>query len=826
MDGFGALEVNLKIPDLWQQDAVRALNQGFDVVVDAPTGAGKTYIFELMVEQGLRRQAVFTVPTRALANDKLIEWRSRGWNVGIATGDVAENLSAPVVVATLETQRSRFLQRDGPGLLVIDEYQMLADSVRGVSYELAVALVPAETQLLLLSGSVGNPEDVVGWLNRIGRKAVLVSHRERPVPLDEVHLDSLHERVPDWVRGFWPRLIARGLMADLGPILVFAPQRKAAENLARHLAAALPVTDPLILSREQKLLAGERMEKLLRSRIAFHHSGLGYHQRAGVLEPLAKAGQLRVVVATTGLAAGINFSMRSVLVTEVEYTAGHLQCLIRPDELLQMFGRAGRRGLDEIGYVLVAPDRPRLADARRLVVRRPATLEWPSLLAVMKSAAVQGRDPFPAARELAGRLYTENVPLLGMEHSVETGPMPCGLRIDAHRARHARPLVVEMLDSKGVWVERPEPEPVELRNVLRRVGDRWRPALGDPTTLDGIGHGTLCRLESGRGRAYGRQLTVAVRVAGQEGLFRLSRPVLRALAPDESGTPRTVGTPPRRREAPEADVRQIVLNVIATLSGGGQLFDLVEHSGQLVARVGYGHIRVTAYRDPHECGLIDPPDRKAYPIECQHCLERPVCEHELNPRSSPASAWKRLGLIDSAGHPTRRGEIFSYFHHGEGLAVAAALEDPDYPIDEIISHLANLRAGHRFEDHARTSSRLARACRDRYGEASFEGYLHRGLPIHYGDGAAEVLAEIAAGAGRGLFSDVLRPGDVERARLEWFSLLRHTVHAPDLAWDRWRSLKAAATRLIDLSGTTLEVIHPPPLTPAQTGRVSHRLRFR
>src|SRR5687768_14643593 len=147
------LEINLVVPDLWQQEAVRALREGKDVVVQAPTGAGKTYIFELLYPQ-LKGQAIFTVPTRALANDKLAEWRAKGWDVGIATGDIAERLDARVVVATLETQKGRLLRREGPSILVIDEYQMIGDPSRGVTYELAIALAPKGTQLLLLSGSV------------------------------------------------------------------------------------------------------------------------------------------------------------------------------------------------------------------------------------------------------------------------------------------------------------------------------------------------------------------------------------------------------------------------------------------------------------------------------------------------------------------------------------------------------------------------------------------------------------------------------------------------------------------------------------------------
>jgi superfamily II RNA helicase len=133
MSSIGA---GLIIPDLWQQEAVRALQQGKDVVVQAPTGSGKTYIFELLYPN-LKTQAVFTVPSRALANDKLSEWRARDWDVGISTGDVALNLDAKVVVTTLETQRGRFLRGEGPGLLVMDEFQMLGEPMRGALSPLA-----------------------------------------------------------------------------------------------------------------------------------------------------------------------------------------------------------------------------------------------------------------------------------------------------------------------------------------------------------------------------------------------------------------------------------------------------------------------------------------------------------------------------------------------------------------------------------------------------------------------------------------------------------------------------------------------------------------
>src|SRR5678816_2182584 len=125
----------------------------------------------------------------------------------------------------------------------------------------------------------------------------------------------------------------------------------------------LPTPNPLSLNAEQKQLAGEHLAKMLKNRVAYHHSGLSYGARAGVVEPLAKAGQLRVVVATMGLAAGINFSLRSVALAGESYRRDYQEQPLRSDEILQMFGRAGRRGLDETGYVIITANGIRLLDA-------------------------------------------------------------------------------------------------------------------------------------------------------------------------------------------------------------------------------------------------------------------------------------------------------------------------------------------------------------------------------------------------------------------------------------------------------------------------------
>ncbi len=167
---------------------------------------------------------------------------------------------------------------------------------------------------------------------------------------------------------------------------------------------------------------------------------------------------------------------------------------------------------------------------------------------------------------------------------------------------------------------------------------------------------------------------------------------------------------------------------------------------------------------------------------------------------SAAFAWRSLGLVESDGTPALRGKVFSFFHSGEGLMIAAALEDANYPVDELAWHLANLRAGFRFGEHGDgESGRLAAVARSAFGLVDHPGYLSLGLTPGYGDGAAEIvrmqlLEKQTAGEMAG---DLFSKGDVERAVVEWFSLLRHVLHAPDLDWPRWRDLKRECESLLN-----------------------------
>jgi hypothetical protein len=184
---------------------------------------------------------------------------------------------------------------------------------------------------------------------------------------------------------------------------------------------------------------------------------------------------------------------------------------------------------------------------------------------------------------------------------------------------------------------------------------------------------------------------------------------------------------------------------------------------------------------------------------------------------SVAEQWHTLGLIDAQAHPTRRGILFSFFNHGEGLAVAAALEAKHYPIEELVYDLANLRAGHRFNALALASRPITAFCQEAYGLRTIPGYLRRGLPQDYGEGASEILYNIEHKSSRAeaYLDDELSQGDIERARVEWRSLRMHIAHAPKYDWDRWLDLQAACRKSLGINQPSLPFENLPPLTREQ-----------
>ncbi len=249
----------------------------------------------------------------------------------------------------------------------------------------------------------------------------------------------------------------------------------------------------------------------------------------------------------------------------------------------------------------------------------------------------------------------------------------------------------------------------------------------------------------------------------------------------------------------------------------GTIVDWIMRGNLLSVRLDYADVPVNAHIDSAGKALIDPPERENLPDVCRTCDQ---LEHDKTVAivNSPTYAWRHLGLVEPDGTPTRRGMIFSFFHGGEGLAVAVALEDETYPIDELVFDLANIRAGPRFAgEDAPMGGRLGILCQRVYRRADYPGYLTMGVPVQYGAGASEVVRALVADprSKHKLTNELLRHGDIERALVEWRSILRHIVLAPAYPLSRWTELKAAAEELIDKTASPTSAVDLATLVPLQ-----------
>jgi hypothetical protein len=231
--------------------------------------------------------------------------------------------------------------------------------------------------------------------------------------------------------------------------------------------------------------------------------------------------------------------------------------------------------------------------------------------------------------------------------------------------------------------------------------------------------------------------------------------------------------------------------------------------------------------DRHGVALWRPKEREVLSPVCARCDWTEICRG-LSAAPGTALTWRRLGLVDAQGNPTRRGRVVSFFSGGDGLAIAAALEDSSYPLEELVYDLANLDAGFRFcADGDRWGGQLAYACRKAYGPTSIDGYLETGLPPKYGTGAETVVRRIHEDPASKVrfMTEVLGAGDIDRMIIEWRSLLRQIAHAAPLEWPRWTELQAISKTLLhEVHSPTLTSL--PPLEYAQTKRIDHRLILR
>ncbi|EKV02060.1 superfamily II RNA helicase [Leptolyngbya sp. PCC 7375] len=386
--------------DPFQVDAIEALNKGQSVIVCAPTGSGKTLVGEYAIHRAIHfnRRVFYTTPLKALSNQKLRDFREQfGHNqVGLLTGDMSINRDAPILVMTTEIFRNMLygttMGEVGDAVqdvqaVILDECHYMNDRQRGTVWEESIIYCPPEIQLVGLSATVANGDQLTDWIGKIHGPSQLIYSDFRPVPLN-MHFgtgkgifpllnskktalhDQLkkHRKPPRRQKGQKKKAMAAGnefLVAqlqqkDMLPAIFFIFSRKGCDKAVQSISSLSLVNpaetralkqriDEFLTANPEAARAGQ-VEPLYRG-VAAHHAGL-LPAWKGLVEELFQAGLIKVVFATETLAAGINMPARTTVISSLSKRTDSGHRLLHASEFLQMSGRAGRRGMDVEGHVV------------------------------------------------------------------------------------------------------------------------------------------------------------------------------------------------------------------------------------------------------------------------------------------------------------------------------------------------------------------------------------------------------------------------------------------------------------------------------------------
>ncbi len=385
-------------PDPFQLEALERIKEG-DVLVSAPTGAGKTWIASRIIGQYLMQglSAWYASPLKALSNSLYGEFCGQfGPDMcGILTGERKENTGAPIIVGTTEILRNQLYDAMHKGvsikadLVILDEAHYLSDPDRGVVWEEVLIYLPARVRLLLLSATISNAEEVCSWIMRNrATEARVVRSNERPVPLESLFLfpDGLiaplggKKGLTPRVKKFIASRTFRGKMRgqrrpryndiidylrefDLLPAIFFLKSRLECDRALDLCRPSKKKGDSgekfkrdvrEFLGKYPHLKGHRQTGVLLESRVASHHAGQLPYWKV-LVETMMNKGYLDAIFSTSTVAAGVNFPARTVVLVQSDRYNGHEFSDLTATDLHQMIGRAGRRGKDNIGFALVVP---------------------------------------------------------------------------------------------------------------------------------------------------------------------------------------------------------------------------------------------------------------------------------------------------------------------------------------------------------------------------------------------------------------------------------------------------------------------------------------
>lgn len=386
--------------DDFQKEACEIIDNGESVVVCAPTGAGKTVIAQHAINNALKQgcRIFYTTPLKALSNQKFYDFCEQygADKVGLLTGDTSINRGAQIVIMTTEVFRNMLYGTNFGAVadnlkdvryVVLDEVHYMNDEQRGTVWEESIIYCPTNIQIIALSATVANCDELTNWINTVHSKTKLVNTDFRPVPLRFFYFDSsqpyrllplltpdgkLNNKIkpekPQWARGkdkrkktYVKQIIQNLADNDMLPAIYFTFSRKKCDEQmekcsglglnTRKEQEEIKAFIEEFIAENPHLYGNKHIEYLIQG-VASHHAGL-LPAWKNLVEKLFQKGLIKVVFATETLAAGINMPARSTVISSTSKRTDSGHRMLTANEFLQMSGRAGRRGMDEVGYVTV-----------------------------------------------------------------------------------------------------------------------------------------------------------------------------------------------------------------------------------------------------------------------------------------------------------------------------------------------------------------------------------------------------------------------------------------------------------------------------------------
>jgi superfamily II RNA helicase len=337
-----------------QEQAILELLSGNNVILNTPTGSGKSLVALAMQFRAIcqNRHSYYTVPIKALANEKFLSLcRVFGpEKVGMITGDATVNPHAPVICCTAEIlanlalREGAFAQVDD---VIMDEFHYYSDHSRGFAWQVPLLTLP-QSQFLLMSATLGDTAFFEECLNNLtGKNTVLVKSEQRPVPLEfDYSEEPLEEKINELVE------------AGKAPIYLVHFTQLACAGTAQNLLSSNFCTreekqkiSEALHNEDFRSPYGKEVQKFLRHGIGIHHAGLLPKYRL-IVEKLTQQGLLKVICGTDTLGVGVNVPIRTVVFTQLFKYDGSGTKTLTVRDFKQICGRAGRRGYDDVGYVV------------------------------------------------------------------------------------------------------------------------------------------------------------------------------------------------------------------------------------------------------------------------------------------------------------------------------------------------------------------------------------------------------------------------------------------------------------------------------------------